>query len=155
MDDSVKLNWLVFRCEHFQSQQWVCYVTASWVPYHINTTRPGRGGIKTFTLCNASMAWALQPIYARVAAAYHHLPLQIIGNFTNGNASPQRYVQKTSQCQPVQRLTPHAHVPASLPTMFTCITRHINSCQKDIPLYYKGPSGYDTTAVTFPHRSPT
>ena len=31
-----RIDLFVFWCAHFQRQQCVCYVTASWVPYHIH-----------------------------------------------------------------------------------------------------------------------
>ena len=38
MDDSVHELIFTFWCGHFQRQQWVYHVTASWVPYRIPGT---------------------------------------------------------------------------------------------------------------------
>ena len=43
------MNGFVFRCGHFQRQQWVYYVTASWVPYHKHYT------IRSFPLCGVNV----------------------------------------------------------------------------------------------------
>ena len=39
VDDSVNELIYFMVCDHFQRQQWVYSVTASWVPYYIHTTR--------------------------------------------------------------------------------------------------------------------
>ena len=34
---TASMDSVIFWCCHFRRQQWVYYVTASWVPYHIHT----------------------------------------------------------------------------------------------------------------------
>ena len=36
---TASIDWFNVWCDHCQRQQWIYYVTASWVSYHIHTTR--------------------------------------------------------------------------------------------------------------------